>query len=109
MLNQPSRYGVVFVTAASKAEGETIAAALVENQLAACVSLFPVQSIYVWQGKVNSEQEWQLLIKTNLDQFSAVSAKIRELHAYEVPEIVALPIVAGSEPYLNWIAQNVPS
>lgn len=108
MQNQePSRYGVVFVTIASKAEGEAIATALVENQLAACVSLFPVQSIYVWQGKVNSDQEWQLVIKTHLDQFPALSDKIRELHSYEVPEIVALPIIAGSEPYLNWIAQSV--
>ena len=100
-------YGVVLVTASSQEEGEAIANALIKAQMAACVTLMPVHSIYTWQGKVMSEQEWQLAIKTDLAQFSRMEKKIRELHSYEVPEIIALPIVTGSEPYLQWISNNV--
>ncbi|MBD1904471.1 divalent-cation tolerance protein CutA [Funiculus sociatus GB2-A5] len=100
-------YGVVLVTASSQEEAEKIAQNLVQSRLAACVSLMPVHSIYTWQGKVNSEQEWHLVIKTDLAHFSTLEAKIRELHSYEVPEIIALPILAGSQPYLQWISDNV--
>ena len=102
-------YGVVLVTASSQEEGKAIAQALVESHLAACVSLMPVHSIYTWQNKIHSEQEWQLVIKTDLAQFSELEKKIRSLHSYEVPEIIALPILAGSEPYLQWISDNVKS
>ncbi|OKH23247.1 divalent-cation tolerance protein CutA [Hydrococcus rivularis NIES-593] len=109
MKQKATDYGIVLVTASSQAEGEAIASALVELKLAACVTLLPVRSIYTWQGQVNSEEEWQLLIKTNLSQFSVLEAKIKELHSYQVPEIIALPIVAGSQSYLNWIGENVRS
>jgi periplasmic divalent cation tolerance protein len=98
---------VVLVTASSKTEAEAIASALIESKLAACVSCFPVDSLYIWQGKVNSDQEWQLLIKTNLRLFDDLSEKIQELHSYEVPEIIALPIIAGSQTYLNWLGKNI--
>lgn len=100
-------YGVVLVTTASIEEAEAIANALVEAELAACVSLLPIHSIYIWQGKLHKEQEWQLLIKTDLALFPTLEAKIRELHSYEVSEIIALPIVAGSQPYLEWISEQV--
>jgi periplasmic divalent cation tolerance protein len=100
-------YGVVLVTTASTEEAEAIANALVEAKLAACVSLLPIHSIYIWQGKLHKEQEWQLLIKTDLALFPTLEAKIRELHSYEVSEIIALPIIAGSQPYLEWIAEQV--
>ncbi len=100
-------YGVVLVTTASIEEAEAIANALVEAQLAACVSLLPIHSIYIWQGELHKEQEWQLLIKTDLALFPILEAKIRELHSYEVSEIIALPIIAGSQPYLEWIAEQV--
>ncbi|MBW4570338.1 MAG: divalent-cation tolerance protein CutA [Tolypothrix carrinoi HA7290-LM1] len=100
-------YGVVLVTTASIEEAEAIANALVEAQLAACVSLLPIHSIYIWQGKLHKEQEWQLLIKTDLALFPTLEAKIRELHSYEVSEIIALPIIADSQPYLEWIAEQV--
>jgi periplasmic divalent cation tolerance protein len=100
-------YGVVLVTASSQEEAKAIASALVEAQMAACVTLVPVHSIYTWQGQVMSEQEWQLVIKTDLAQFTTLEKKIRELHSYEVPEIIALPIVAGSTSYLQWISDNV--
>ncbi|PSO87546.1 MAG: divalent-cation tolerance protein CutA [Cyanobacteria bacterium QS_3_48_167] len=100
-------YGVVLVTASSKEEGEVIASALVDAQMAACVSLTPIHSFYTWQGEVHSDPEWQLMIKTDLTQFSTLEAKIGELHSYEVPEIIALPIVAGLQPYLNWISESL--
>jgi periplasmic divalent cation tolerance protein len=99
-------FGVVLVTAASQTEAEAIAHALVEAKLAACVNLLPIQSIYTWKGKVEHASEYQLLIKTDLDQFLALEAKIREIHSYQVPEIIALPILAGSLPYLQWISEQ---
>jgi periplasmic divalent cation tolerance protein len=109
MTKSDTGYGIVMVTASSQTEGETIAHALVTLKLAACVTMLPVRSLYTWQGKVNNEQEWQLLVKTDLAQFSVLEAKIRELHSYQVPEIIALPIVEGSRSYLDWIGENVRS
>lgn len=100
-------YGIVLVTAGSQQEAEAIACALVEAHLAACVNLTPVSSIYTWQGKVNRDEEFQLIIKTDLRQFEALETKIRELHSYELPEIIAIPIVAGSTAYLQWIGEQV--
>jgi len=102
-------YGVVLVTAASRQEAEVIATSLVQSQLAACVSLLPIHSVYSWQGELYQEQEWQLLIKTDLAQFQPLETKIRELHSYEVPEIIALPIVSGSQSYLQWLSEQVKS
>ncbi|WP_224412709.1 divalent-cation tolerance protein CutA [Oscillatoria salina] len=107
MSSTSRRYGVVLVTASTKKEAENIASALVEAKLAACVSLTAVNSIYTWQGKVNSEEEWQLIIKSDLALFPVLEAKIKELHSYEVPEIIALPLIAGSQSYLQWIGENV--
>lgn len=101
------QYGIVLVTAGSQEEAKTIARTLVETRLAACVSLLPIQSVYTWNGEIQSDDEWQLLIKTDLAKFSALEAQIKELHSYEVPEIVALPIVAGSTAYLNWIGEQM--
>jgi periplasmic divalent cation tolerance protein len=101
------RYGVVLVTASSQAEAEAIAEALITAKLAACVSFTPIHSVYTWQGQVHKDQEWQLLIKTDLAQFEALVAKVQEVHSYEVPEIIALPIVAGSPSYLQWIGEQV--
>lgn len=103
----PTGYGVILTTAANAQEAKAIANALVEAKLAACVSLFPIHSIYTWQGEKQAGEEWQLLIKTDLAQYPSVEAKIKELHSYQVPEIIALPIVAGSQPYLQWISDQV--
>jgi periplasmic divalent cation tolerance protein len=100
-------YCVVLVTAASEAEATTIAQALVQQKLAACVSLTPITSIYTWQNQLHQEPEWQLLIKTQLEYYPALEQIVQQLHSYEVPEIIALPIVAGSPSYLQWIAAQV--
>jgi len=102
-----SNFVVVLVTADSEVEAEAIAKSLVENQLAACVSLSPIRSIYTWQGEIHSAAEWQLVIKTDLAKFEDLKTKVREMHSYEVPEIIAIPIVAGSEAYLDWLGQSI--
>ncbi len=99
--------GVILVTAGSKAQAEMLARSLVSAKLAACVTLLPVQSVYTWRDEIHQEEEWQLMIKSTLVNFADLEAKIRELHSYEVPEIIALPIVQGSQPYLQWISQQV--
>jgi periplasmic divalent cation tolerance protein len=100
-------YGVVLVTAASELEAERLAEALTAARLAACVSLWPIRSIYTWKGELCREAEWQLVIKTRLDRFAELEAKICELHSYETPEIIALPILQGSQPYLDWMAAQM--
>jgi periplasmic divalent cation tolerance protein len=99
-------YAVVFVTASSRLEAEKIAQVLVEKQLAACVSLMPIHSIYTWKSELCQEDEWQLMIKTDLRQFEQLETQIKQLHSYEVPEIIALPIIKGSADYLNWISEQ---
>jgi periplasmic divalent cation tolerance protein len=102
---------LVLVTCGSRTEARKIARALVGQRLAACVSEIgvPVASTYRWKGKVKSAREFLLLIKTSRRRFAAVRNVVRELHSYEVPEIIALPIVAGSRAYLDWIAASVKS
>lgn len=104
-----SSYGVVLVTASSQEEALKLADHLVKDSLAACVNLFPVQSVYTWQGELHHDAEWQLVIKTNLDRFAQLEARVQELHSYEVPEIIALPIVKGSHAYLSWLAEQTGS
>lgn len=100
-------YGIVLVTVASPDQGKAIATTLIEAHLAACVTVIPVQSIYRWQGQIHNDAEWQLIIKTKLDKFDELSATIQEIHSYDVPEILALPIVAGSSTYLQWMGENL--
>jgi periplasmic divalent cation tolerance protein len=100
-------YCLVLVSASSEAEAMAIAQALVQEKLAACVSLMPIQSVYRWQDQIQTEPEWQLLIKTTRHSFEALQARVLELHSYEVPEILAIPIEAGSALYLSWMGANV--
>jgi periplasmic divalent cation tolerance protein len=98
---------VVLVTCGSEEEATKIANALVEGRLAACVNIIsPVRSIYRWEGKVWDEKEWLLIIKTQKTRFEALEKKVKSLHSYSVPEIIALPIVEGSASYLKWIEEN---
>ena len=99
---------IVLTTSGSEDEARRIATHLVENQLAACVNLMPrVESIYRWQGKVESNREWLLLIKTTAVKFTGVRDAIRELHSYELPECIAITIEDGSADYLQWLEQSV--
>ncbi|MEL6472205.1 MAG: divalent-cation tolerance protein CutA [Cyanobacteria bacterium J06623_4] len=102
-------WGLVLTTAQSEAEAGAIAAALIDAKLAACVSLFPIKSVYMWEDRVQNESEWQLLIKTRLDQFDALSRKVKSLHSYDVPELIAVPIENGSADYLGWMGTQISS
>lgn len=99
--------GIVLVTASSEEEAHKIASTLIETHLAACVSLNPVTAVYQWQGKLNCDDEWQLTIKTDLNQFDVLVKTINEIHSYEIPEIIALPIIKGSSDYLGWMVQEL--
>ncbi len=99
---------IVLSTVGSEDEARTIANHLVENRLAACVNIMPqIESIYRWQGKMESSREWLLLIKTTDERFPAVRDAIRELHSYELPECIAINIEDGSPLYLQWLADSV--
>ena len=95
---------VVLVTVGSREEGERIAEALVSEQQAACVNLVgPIRSIYRWENAVQRDEELLLIIKTRAALFAEVAARVRALHSYQTPEVIALPITAGAEAYLDWL------
>ena len=95
---------VVLSTCSSQDEAERLGSAVVEKHLAACVTVMPnVTSIYRWKGVVEKATEWMLLIKTRRDLFDELSAELKRLHSYEVPEIIAFTVVNGNAPYLDWI------
>src|SRR6478752_376251 len=98
---------IVLTTAGSQEEAGKIAHALVERRLAACVNIVTrIESVYRWQGKVESATEWLLLIKTQAELFERVRDAIKELHSYDLPECVMLEVTGGSQEYLNWITEN---
>jgi periplasmic divalent cation tolerance protein len=105
----PSNAIVVLTNCGSLKEARSIARSLVESGLAACVTTVtaPVESTYRWKGKLETAREFMLLIKTTRARYAAVERAIGELHSYEVPEIVAIPIAAGSRDYLSWLASSV--
>ena len=99
---------LVLTTAGSAEEARKIARHIVEQRLAACVNIVPkIESVYRWQGKVESSAEWLLLIKTTVEKFPSVRNSIRELHSYDLPECIAIVVEDGSEEYLDWIADSV--
>jgi periplasmic divalent cation tolerance protein len=99
---------ILLTTCSSAAEAETIARALVEARLAACAAIHPgTRSIYRWKGQIETSEEWSLSIKTHASLFDSVAAEIRRLHSYETPEILAIPIIAGSQDYLDWMDEEL--
>jgi periplasmic divalent cation tolerance protein len=99
---------IVLTTAASVDEARSLAHTLVEEQLAVCATLIPaVESIYHWEGKVESTGETLLLLKTCANQLAALEARLHALHAYKVPEFLVLPVESGSEGYLAWMRKSL--
>lgn len=99
---------LVITTAGSRQEASQIARALVEEQIAACVNIIgPIESVYRWQGSVESAQEFTLLVKTTAMRAADVVKRIRELHSYDLPEAIELRIEGGSADYLKWIVESV--
>jgi periplasmic divalent cation tolerance protein len=95
---------IVFSTCATRDEAERIAKAIVEDGLAACVQLLPpMRSVYRWQGAVQQSEEILLLIKTTETRFPQLENRIEELHSYDTPEIIAVPVIAGAQKYLTWL------
>jgi len=95
---------VVLSTCASEEEAESLARQIVEQRLAACVNVIPhIRSHYRWKGALESAEEWLLLIKTSRDRFELLRAALEKAHSYEIPEVLALPVVEGAANYLNWM------
>jgi periplasmic divalent cation tolerance protein len=103
------KYAVVLVTCGSRAEAQRIAREIVSRRLAACANLLetPVRSVYRWKGRVEGAREFLLLIKTSARRLVALRAEVERLHSYDVPEFIALPIIAGSAAYLRWLGECV--
>ena len=100
-------YIQVLTTTESRDVAETIGRALVDQRLAACVQIVgPITSIYRWQDKINTAQEWQCWAKTRRELYGRIEETIRRLHPYQVPEILAIPVTAGSADYLAWLADE---
>src|SRR5262245_46191412 len=107
MSDQTSEPIVVIMTAADESEATRIAEMLVDRKLAACVQILPgMQSIYLWKGEVQRERELLLLAKTTRENFDELERQVRSVHSYETPEIIALPVSAASQPYLEWLMRS---
>ena len=102
-----TQYIVILVTAKDKKEAGKIAKGLLEAKLIACANIVEgVQSLFWWQGKIDSSKEVYLILKTKKILFKKVAVKVKSLHSYQTPEIIALPIVGGSEDYLHWMGSS---
>jgi periplasmic divalent cation tolerance protein len=100
-------YAIVLTTIPADADAPAFARSIVESRLAACVNLLPpMESVYRWDGEVAQETERQVVIKTSRERVGLLWERVRELHPYDVPEFLVLPIVDGSDPYLRWIAES---
>ena len=99
---------IVFMTAANGEEATRLADLIIGAHLAACVQILPeMESVYRWEGQIERQSEILLLAKTTMGKFADLEREVRALHSYETPEIVAVPIVAGSSPYLEWLSQSL--
>jgi periplasmic divalent cation tolerance protein len=97
---------IVLVTCKDNTEGKKIARQLVEEKLAACVNLIDIESVYRWMGKIKDCGECLLIIKTTEERFEPLRKKVREIHSYEVPEIVGIKIDLGDQDYLTWVRES---
>jgi periplasmic divalent cation tolerance protein len=100
-------YVIVLTTIPADADGPAFGRTLVDERLAACVNLLPImESVYRWEGRVEQESERQVVIKTARERVVALWERVREMHPYEVPEFVVLPIVDGNDAYLRWVGES---
>jgi periplasmic divalent cation tolerance protein len=103
-----SDYLAVLMTAGSQEEADQIATALVAEGLAACVNIVPhITSVFRWEGEIQRDQEWLLVAKSRDDVLNALVDRVQTLHSYEVPEIIAAPVVGGSQAYLRWVGDEI--
>jgi len=100
-------YVIVLTTLPADADAQAFARGIVDERLAACVNLLPVmESVYRWEGEIESETERQIVIKTTRERVVDLWERVRELHPYDVPEFMVLPIVDGNDAYLRWVAES---
>ncbi|MCC3771065.1 divalent-cation tolerance protein CutA [Streptomyces sp. UNOC14_S4] len=102
-------YAVVTTTTDTEKKARALATELVGERLAACAQVYPISSVYRWEGKVEQGEEWRLDLKTRADLVEPLSARITALHGYDTPEIIAVPVTAGGEAYLKWVAEETQS
>lgn len=104
-----TKYTVVLITCSTLEESRTIARAVVEKHLAACVNIVThaVESFYLWEGKLENGSEYLLVMKTSEERVEDLKKAVLDMHSYDTPEFVVLPIVGGSEEYLNWLGQSL--
>lgn len=101
-------YIVIFITASNKKEAKRLAQALIRNKLAACVNIIDaVTSLFWWQGKIDKANEVMLVAKSKKEKLAKIIACVKSLHSYQVPEIIALPIIGGNSAYLKWIEESL--
>jgi periplasmic divalent cation tolerance protein len=100
-----TQYRLVYITAKDEEEANRIGQALVGEKLAACVNIHPIRSIFRWQGKISQEDEMAILAKTRAELVDEVMSRVKELHSYEVPCIIVLPLEKGNPDFLEWISQ----
>ena len=99
---------LVLSNCGSEEEARRVARALVEARVAACVNIVPgIQSVYHWQGAIQEDSEWMLVIKSTRSMFDSLSAELRKIHSYQVPEVLAIPIIAGDQNYLDWMDREI--
>ncbi len=97
-------YTVIFITTCSLDEAEKIGRALVEEKLVACSNIVsPIRSIYRWQGKICDDKEALMILKTKKELFKQIEKRVKALHSYDVPEVISMPIIEGSNEYLSWL------
>jgi periplasmic divalent cation tolerance protein len=108
-MKRETKYRVVLVTCATLEEARKIARDVVEKGLAACVNIVThaVESFYSWEGKLEDSSEYLLIMKTTQDRLDELEKQTLALHSYETPEFIVLPVLAGSEEYLKWLAESV--
>ena len=95
---------MILCTASGVEEAENISRKLVDSGAAACCNIIPsISSIYIWEGKINRENEVLLIIKTSADSVDEVTQQIKEIHSYELPEIISIPVTGGSDDYIKWV------
>ncbi len=98
---------IVLITAPKEEEALVMAKAVVESKLAACVNLVRnIRSIYRWQGAIEDDSETLMVVKTRTSLLAALTEKVKELHSYDVPEVIALPIIGGSQEYIQWLNES---